>query len=303
MIGGARTSNEMSAKAVRVELPHARIREAARWRERWLSVDEGVELRVLEWSEAGCDGRRPVIFVAGWVSVMEGWTSVLERLGQVRPVVYVETREKRSARLGRRRLRPDEFTVPRLAMDLVHVADGLDIDCSRAIWFGSSMGANAILEALKGGRLPARGAFLVGPNAGFAIPWWGRPLLWSPSGLYHVIKYFVIWYLRHFRVDERAEPEQMLRYERTLLAADPLRLKLSARAVARFDARPGLETISTPVTIAYASTDRLHGENDVDTIVAAVSTARALRCPSNGYMHDPRIVDDLEAFIASLDGG
>ena len=293
----------MNAKAARLESRHTHVRATEQWRERWLSVDGGVELRVLEWPGPGVDVRHPVIFVAGWVSVMEGWTSVLERLGRVRPVIYVETREKRSARVDRHRLRPDEFTVARLALDLVRVADALDIDARQAIWFGSSMGANAILEALKDGRLPARGAFLVGPNAGFVIPWWGRPLLWAPSGLYHALKYFVIWYLRHFRIDERAEPEQMLRYERTLLAADPLRLKLSARAVSRYDARPGLETVSTPVTIAYASTDRLHSEGDVGAIVAAVPTAHALRCPSNGYMHDPRIVDDLEAFIASLERG
>lgn len=287
----------MSVEAVATKARDAHVQVPIGWEERWLAVDEGVELRVLERRGPAA---APVIFVAGWVSVVAGWAPVLERLALGRPVVYVETREKRSARLARHHLRVREFTLSRLALDLIDLAAVLDVDAGRAVWFGSSMGANAILEALKEGRLPGRGAFLVGPNAAFAIPWWGRPLLWAPSDLYHAIKYFVIWYLRHFRVDETAEPEQMRRYERTLHAAEPLRLKLSARAIRRYEARSGLGSISLPVTVAYAASDRLHGEEEVGAIVSAIPSAHALRCPSNAYMHDERIVADLERFIGSL---
>ncbi len=271
--------------------------------ERWIAVQGGVRLRALQWRPAERADAAPVMFVAGWVSVLEGWLPVLRSLVRRRPVVYLETREKGTAQVDTKRLRPEEFTVARLAQDLINAADVLGADQDRAVWFGSSMGANAILEALKGGRLPGRGAFLVGPNASFKIPWWGRPLLHLPAWSYHAIKYFVIWYVRRFRVDARAEPEQMQRYERTLHAAEPLRLKLSARAVRGYAAWPDLDTITAPVAIAYAPTDTLHSEQEVRAIVSLIPNGRAVECRSNAYMHDRRVVDDLERFIRSLGAG
>ena len=73
-----------------------------------------------------------------------------------------------------------------------------------------------------------------------------------PAAAYHPAKRFALWYLRNFRVDAKAEPDQMRRYVRTLNAADPVRLKLSARAVLDYSVWPDLETATTPVAIAYA---------------------------------------------------
>ena len=244
----------------------------------------------------------PLYFIAGWVSVVEGWRPLLEALVRRRPVVYIETREKRSARIDRRLLRPESFTVGRLAEDLITVAEAIGANRSTTLWFGSSMGSNAILEALKGGRLPARAAFLIGPNAIFRFPWWGRPVLRLPAASYGVAKHFAIWYLRHFRVDAAREPDQMRRYERTLNAADPVRLKLSARAVLDYSAWPGLDTVPAPVAIAYAGSDRLHGAAEARSIAAALPWGIAIECPSNTYMHRADVARDIDEFIAGLGG-
>ena len=123
------------------------------------------------------------------------------------------------------------------------------------------MGSNAILEALKGDRFRAKAAFLVGPNIEFFFPAWGRVAARVvPAWLIERLKGFMIWYLRSFRVNEQSDPEQMARYVRTVRAADALRLKLSAQAVLDYTLLPGLETISTPVAVAYADSDTLHGK-------------------------------------------
>jgi hypothetical protein len=109
-----------------------------------------------------------------------------------------------------------------------------------------------------------------------------------------------MWYLRNFRIDAQAEPEQILRYDRTLRSAHPLRLKLSARAILGYEVWQGLDTITSPVAIAYAASDTLHGENEVLGIVAAISHGTAVECPTNAYMHDAQIVDDIEKFIGAL---
>jgi pimeloyl-ACP methyl ester carboxylesterase len=269
--------------------------------ERWVEVQQGVALKVMEWCPPGGSSAPPLMFVAGWVSVVDGWRPLLEALVRRRRIVYIETREKRSARIDRAQLAVPNFTVARLADDLRRVADDVGAGCGEAVWFGSSMGSNAILEALKGGCLSGRGAFLVGPNAAFRVPWWGRPLLFLPAAAYRPAKGFVLWYIRRFRVNVEQDPEQMRRYERTLNAADPIRLKLSARAVIDYTVWPALDTVQVPVAIAFAASDTLHGEDEARAIVGALPRGIAVECPSNTYMHRADVAEELDEFIASID--
>jgi pimeloyl-ACP methyl ester carboxylesterase len=268
--------------------------------ERWITMSDGVELRVMSWDPVSPLSAEPMMFVAGWVSVIEGWRPLLEVLIPRRPLHYIETREKRSARIPKTAMRPTSFSVARLGEDLTTIADAVGIEPGRSVWFGSSMGANAILEAAKHDRLAARGAFLVGPNAEFRFPWWGKPIVHLPAAAYRPAKRFALWYIRNFRVDARAEPDQMKRYVRTLNAADPVRLKLSARAVLDYSVWPDLATVSAPVAIAYASSDKLHGEDEAKAIASGIPSGRAVRCPSNTYMHQAGVAKEIEDFIAEL---
>jgi pimeloyl-ACP methyl ester carboxylesterase len=271
-----------------------------RFNERRLTVEEGVRLRLFEWCPENDNGSEPILFVAGWISLVTGWVSLLEGLVQTRSVYYLETREKESAEISPRLMQPSSFSVFRLAEDLVEVSNQLDLDCDRTVLFGSSMGSNAILEALKGDQLTAKAAFIVGPNAEFHFPWWGRPLVHLPPWVYSAAKPFVLWYLRTFRVNAREDPEQMARYVRTIRAADPERIMLSARAVIDYEAMTGLDTISSPVAVAYAASDRLHCGDEVRRIVDAMPRGVAVSCPSNTYMHTAAVATDIEEYLAGL---
>jgi len=268
-----------------------------RFNERRLTVEEGVRLRLYEWRPENDGGADPILFVAGWISLVTGWVPLLEKLVRTRAVYYLETREKESAKISPDLMRPSSFSVSRLAEDLVEVSNQLDLDRDRMVLFGSSMGSNAILEALKGDRLKVKGAFVVGPNAEFHFPWWGRPLVHLPPWVYSAAKPFVLWYLRTFRVNVREDPEQMARYVRTVRAADPKRIMLSARAVIDYDAMPGLDTISSPVAVAYAANDTLHSPEEVQRIVDAIPQGVAVMCPSNTYMHTAEVATDLDRFL------
>ena len=275
--------------------------EGVHFSENRVEVETGVRLRVLSWRPRQDTGAEPIFFVAGWVSLVRGWQDLLEKLITSRPVFYIETREKQSAEIDGVLMKPASFSIPRLADDLIVAAAELGLDREPTVLFGSSMGSNAILEALKWGRLRARAAFLVGPNAEFRFPWWGRPLIHLPSWVYTAARPFVLWYLRNFRVNAREDPDQMARYERTIRAADPRRIMLSARAVIDYDALPGLESISTPVAVAFAPSDILHSEDEVQRIVGAMPYGTAVSCPSNTYMHAAAVAEDLERYLAELD--
>lgn len=274
----------------------------AAFSQEYVEVDEGVELLLRGWLPDSPRVAAPLFFIAGWVSVIEGWADLLRALVPTRPVYYVETREKRSARIASDRMDASNFSIPRLGSDLTAIWEHIGFRHQEADLFGSSMGSNAILEALKHGRLPARSAFLVGPNSEFVFPWWSWTILAMPTGVYPALRGFVMWYLRNFRVDARSEPEQMRRYERTLRAAHPLRLKRSALAVKSYTAWNRLETIEAPVGFAYAPSDKLHDERAIQQMAATVPRGETVLCESNTYMHTAAVMKELDEFIERVAG-
>lgn len=275
----------------------------ARFCELGVEVGDGVRLRVLHWLPEASPTLPRIVFVAGWISVVEGWATVLRALAPRAEVLYLETREKASARLPDRRMGPADFAVGRIAADLVEACRGLGIVGSPFVFFASSMGANAVLEALLAEPLGASAAFLVAPNGEFRYPWWGHLLVRMPAGLYRQVLPGVVWYLKRFRVNSAADPAQMRRYERTLDAAEPYRLKLSAIANAGYRPPRELCRIDIPVAVAYANSDTLHGGCRCEELVAALPRGRLLRCPTNSSMHDVTIVRELEGFLGSLGCG
>ncbi|MBW2525852.1 MAG: alpha/beta hydrolase [Deltaproteobacteria bacterium] len=275
--------------------------EDATFSESYVDVGDGVRLRVMHWRPRMTQRQRPLLFVAGWISVVQGWADFLRAAARHRPVFYVESREKVSAQFDRTELEPSDFTIERCAEDLVALCRALPIDVGETIVAGSSFGATSLIEAFKDGRLRPRGAFLVGPNSEFRIPWTARLVWHLPNPFFLVVKHAIVWHLRTFRIDVEAEPEQMQRYEQTVMSAHPGRLKLSARAITGYQIWPNLEQVSVPVAVAYAPSDKLHGAANVRRISETLPSCTLVQCASNLAMHSAQLVDDVERFIADLD--
>ncbi len=267
---------------------------------RMASVDDGVALRVLEFRPRRETAAEPLVFVPGFVSAVGGWSEFLRFITPLRPVYYLESREKTSAVIAHRDGAANDFTIARLARDLVEACGQLGVDQSRLIVAGSSLGATTLLEALKHGRLRARAGFMIGPNTEFTAPWFIRVLFLLPAASYHLIKHFVLWYLKTFRVDAVREPEQMRRYRETLLNADPGRMKMTAAAAIGYTVWSDLETVGIPLAVALASTDTLHAESDIRRLIERLPNAAIIRCPSNRYMHSAALGEDFERFVAGL---
>jgi hypothetical protein len=267
---------------------------------RMIAVEEGVSLRVLQFLPRANRFADPLVFVAGFASAIFGWIDFLNGIVPLRPVFYVESREKTSALIERKRLTPGDFSIARQARDLIEACRALGIDGSRTMVAGSSLGATALIEALKHGRLPARAGFLIGPNTDFQAPLFIKGLLLLPAGTYHLVKHFVLWYLKTFRVDAVKEPEQMQRYRDTLLTADPHRLKKTAQAAVGYTIWPDLETVAVPVAVTLASTDKLHAEENIHRLIGKLPRATIIPCESNRYMHSAALAGDFERYVAGL---
>ncbi|MBW2181288.1 MAG: alpha/beta hydrolase [Deltaproteobacteria bacterium] len=267
-------------------------------------ADENVELLVMQWQPIRPESDVPIIFVAGWISAISGWADFLGALARKQPVFYIETREKESARVEIKKPKPNDFSIERMSKDLMNVCNSLPVNMEQAILMGSSLGATALLEALKHNTMTARAAFLIGPNSEFKAPAILKPLIDLPHSFFYIIKYFVIWYIRTFRVDAKKEPEQMKRYDETLRTAHMQRLKLSAKAAIKMNYQiwPDIETIQTPVALAYAPTDTLHTAENIHRMAESMPRATTVTCESNKYMHSSGLVDDVDNFIKSIDG-
>jgi len=274
------------------------------FREDMVPVDAFVWLRVMVFEPQVPQGKGAVLFVAGWISSIFGWASLVEAMARTRTVYYIETREKTSALIDATAISSDQdFSIARSAQDLITVCKHYGIDTQQTLAFGSSLGAMTIIEALKGGRLEVGAAFLVGPSSELRVPSYLLWVLSLPVALFHPLKRFIIWYLHAFRVDAKREPEQMRRYENAINMAEPKRLKHSARAtiLGRYRIWEGIETVKVPIAIAYAVSDKLHSHEDIERIAQNLPLGRLNPCPSNLYMHAAALLDDIEAFAASLE--
>jgi pimeloyl-ACP methyl ester carboxylesterase len=260
-----------------------------------IEVEDGVVLRVFEWSGQK-ESSPPMLLVAGWITIIDSWLPVLAKVTENRRLIYVESREKASAEIRPELMHKESFRVECLGRDIAAVAAGVGLNLNETVMVGSSLGANAILEGLKLGAR-CRAAFLIGPNAEFAFPLWSRFLMRLPPEAYRPLVPLILWYLRHFRLDIKAEPEQYERYRRTAEGADFERLKLSALALEGFRVIEGFENILDPVGVAFASTDRLHGEVNARRLAEALPRGTALECPSNAFLHRPEVIGEIDKYV------
>lgn len=285
----------MAEPAAEVRCPDPLDGAGGTFVEHRIQVEPDVELRAFEWS-----GLRqvapPLVLVAGWITVVDSWVPVLESMARDRRVLYLESREKTSARMEGSALAPARFRLDRLGRDITEVLRAVDWSPGEAVFVGSSLGGNAILEMLKQGER-CRGAFLIGPNAEFAFPLWARYAMRLPARLYQSLVPFLLWYLKRFRLDAEAEPEQYERYCTTLVQADYCRLKCSAMALVDAEVMKGLDRINDPVAVAFASSDRLHGEANARRLAEGIPAGHPLPCPSNAYLHGPEVVDEIDRFV------
>jgi pimeloyl-ACP methyl ester carboxylesterase len=228
---------------------------------------------------------------------MEGWAPLLSSWVEKREIHYIETREKRSAKITGK-LRVQDFSMINHVEDLKAVVGALNLD-SNVLWFGSSLGATVILHGMMEGLLEGEAAFLIAPNTKFRFATWMLPVISAPWWCYPpLIRILGLPYLK-WRLKE---PKQYIRYRRTLTQAHLLRLKRSVKANRRYDLPSNLDRISAPVAICVAASDTLHTGDDSHGISDSLTNGCIVEVPSNQYAHEPDIIADIDAWEANASG-
>ena len=265
----------------------------------FVEVAPNISIRVLRWvpADSSAASLDPAVVVPGWGSVFEGWRPLLTEWVSRRPIVYIETREKKSARITRK-VRREDFEMRHHGHDVAAVLGKLGIDSAEVDWFSSSLGATLLIDAYQNDVLAGRSSILLAPNPDFEFPLWARILLKMPlpKFIHPALVRFAVWI-----VERRTKEEgQRIRYRRALLSQDLERLLLSSRANIRYSLPQDLSNASVPCAVMTASSDTLHGMDKVLDIVDRLPNAVLIEVPSNQYAHEADVLAEIEEFQSSI---
>ena len=269
------------------------------FQEKEVQVSDGVVLKVVDFKPSEEKGPI-VVFVAGWISLIRGWKEVLQELTPGHRVLYLETREKKSADL------PDgpypDFSVHRMAKDIEEVVEKLVPEDKEFAFAGSSLGSTVVLDYISMDVRQPCTALLVGPVPQFNFPAWSMPIIrYCPPVLYMIVKPIIKLYLKYFRVDRKNEPEQIDKYYGTLDAAEPRRLKANACCLAEYSLWEKLPMVKAPVVVIGAKTDSLHGLESLEKIVELMPAGEMVIMESNKDAHSKKAGEVMVRRLKKID--
>jgi pimeloyl-ACP methyl ester carboxylesterase len=260
-------------------------------------ISEWVDLRLVTFTPDRQDCRPPVLFVAGWVSLIEGWTEVLKEMTKDHPVYYIETREKISS-VTRSRVK---FNVNAIGEDIVQLTEILRLKNNGYVLFGSSLGATVILDCFPHLKRRPLCLILIAPNAEFRIPlfWKGVIHAFYPQ-FYFILKPVIKWYLKKFRLNVQSDHAQYEKYCRALDAADPEKLKKAAIAFSKYQVWDKLQYVEAPTLILGGSKDKLHEPDSLKRMINLIPKAEYADLETNRRTHTAEAVQVMDRFIDKL---
>jgi pimeloyl-ACP methyl ester carboxylesterase len=257
-------------------------------KEYMFEVSDGVSLKIIDFAPRNVSQEKPVIlFVAGWISLISGWKGVLKVLTAEYRVLYLESREKKSSAV------PDvkkvSFSMERLKLDIGEIIEKVIPPSGKFILAGSSLGASAILEYCGSEKRKPLSAVLIGPNTEFRFPKiLGTVIPALHPSLYFTVKPVIKWYLRNFRLNKKNSREQIEKYENTLDCADPYKLKANALALRNYALLNRVDSINVPCLIIGATTDTLHGTENIKRLIKIIPDSLYVELESNMETHSEK---------------
>ena len=266
-------------------------------KEYMVEVSDGVSLKIIDFTPRNFFPDKPaILFVAGWISLISGWQGVLKVLTARHRVFYLESREKQSS------IVPDvkkvSFSIERLKIDIGEIIEKVIAPAEKFILAGSSLGASAILEYCGSEKREPLFAVLIAPNAVFRFPKFLELIVPAlhPS-FYYFLKPALKWYLRTFRLDKKNCREQIEKYENTMDCADPYKLKANALALRNYALLNHVDNIKVPCLIIGATSDTLHGTEDIKNIKKIIPDSLYVELESNMETHSEKAGRLIEEYI------
>jgi pimeloyl-ACP methyl ester carboxylesterase len=270
--------------------------KGAKYKVEYNDLMTGVELMTVVFEPPEPGGNPPVVFIPGLVSIIENFREVLIELTRSHTVYYLETREKRSARVEAGK----GFTVDDIAIDIVRFAELKFAGKGPYILAGYSLGATAIIGTFSISEGRPEAVILVEPNGSFPFNGWLLALARIAKYVYRPVKPFLKWYLRTFVIDLERDEEMYLINCRNLDTAVPERLGKAVRDLSHYHIGDASAEVCVPSLVVVASGDRFHSHAEGVAIARQIKNSLYLDMEDNRRTHSTAIALEMDRFISSL---
>ena len=266
----------------------------AKFSQTYLSGMDGVKLFQVHFKPKLPSPYAPVIFIAGWGSVIDSWKIVIKEMTKDFEVFYIETREKSSSIHHSKQ----ELNIESLGNDLPCVLSEINLINKPYIMFGSSLGATVILDAISKNKINPTKAIIIGPNAEFHIPLvWLLIIQFTPSIFLYFLKPLVKWYMKKKYIDINSDPEQYHKYVNVLNKANLKRLRRSTLSFSSYKIWDQLSNIHQSILIFTGSKDIMHGYENILRMSSLLPKARLIDMGTNQNTHSIEMVIKIREFL------
>ena len=264
---------------------------------RRLVIDNGADLNCITFTPANINGAPPIVFVAGFASVVENFTDLLSALSETFIIHYVETRDKHSSILPEN----TTFTVRDVASDISAAIDQLDIESGKYILWGYSLGATSSVEAFSSVlRKKPKLLILAEPNGKFRIPAIGTFIARYLSWGYRIIKPFLKLYIKIFHVNTKEDYEMYTITVRAMDNADPRKMAQTLLEMVKYEIWDALDKIDVPVIVIGASKDIFHTYGDALEISSRIRNSKYYDLETNKRTHSREVSDLLVRELSEM---
>jgi pimeloyl-ACP methyl ester carboxylesterase len=261
----------------------------------YVALPSGVSLLVIAFTPQAASSSKTIVFIPGLASVIDNFRETVIELGRHHKVVYIETREKGSARVDKRH----GFSVDEITADIVYFVDRRFSAGESFVMAGYSLGATVIAEAFVRLKQKPERIILIEPNASFKFPRWLAVLARFSGIIYAPLKPFLKWYMRRFRINIKEDYEMYRINCRILDAAEPVRLGRTVRALRPYVMDGCLQAITIPSMVVVASKDMFHSHGEGSYISERIKNCTRLDMIDNKQTHSAEMGRVISEFILS----
>jgi pimeloyl-ACP methyl ester carboxylesterase len=236
---------------------------------------ENADIRVFHIKPKRPAAKRPLVFIPGWGATPEGYAEFYGGIHEQADFYYIETREKGSSRIHRKR--PD-MSVSQSARDIQTALDSLGLSkLDDFVLAGSCWGSATILQGLIDGSLDAPTIVAMDPMHSLWFPKWllryVSPILPLPA--VNLLKPI----LRHTLVGDMQEEAQKRRVDAFIDAADNWKWKKSAEEAIDFELYGKLSRIDKEIFVFNGSFDKIHENVNYPMIAHELPNGRLIYMP------------------------
>ena len=234
----------------------------------YVPVDDG-EIRVYHFKPDNPVSKRPLVFIPGWGGTEIGYVDFYEVIHDRVECYYIETREKRSSKLDRKK---EKLDMRQKAKDIQDAINYLELDKNDFVLFGTCWGGAIILQGLIDGTIDAPTIITHDPMHTLWFPKWFLRYV-SP-----ILPLFVIRLmkpvLRKLQMRGMNEKIQRKRAENFIANAEPWKWKKAAQSVKDFELFGNVSRITKEVFVINGTKDKVHNQITYTKIAAEMPFSR-----------------------------